>query len=616
MKKIKYLFYASVILLIGACEERSVEPDGFQDVAWLTSHNGNPGFQVDVVGGTAGFADLSQNPKSHRWEVDSGIFFLKGSITNGEINSVRQGNRKALEKYIAERKDTTSSDAVINVFFSYANPVIQVIDGQKRRVSKVRLVNTFTDSVTFRGRENVGSVWSDSLNAWLMETTFLIDVYDSLAGQVEVEANGGRVWDNYLGNEYDSLQTVTIFEGESVLFKDRTVYDRPDNVTIQIYDWPEDDGLPRVDPIRSENRPAYDPDAGRDGLVQVDFPAAGTFVTKYLVRRARATHGEDTPKAEHENQRRSAADSVWVPIKIVVKESEAPFSLSVAKELVEYDGMSSIITLESEVPFKDLVGGEEAHFTVTGDDMTEYTPTSVTLVDNADGQPMLLQLAVSHDFVYTDNVTVEFDGIGAPIVSLNGKRAMEAWGPVTVKVFDPNLLAQADIDWNFTKNGAGWLPTVHQGYGQRTDQLQFGFVTAGDGATVLRAWTEPLNGGSLNAVVTTDFENNAIAVPAGDYNFTMRFRLVQAANISPLEVRIYVADGTGHAQGPGGGQIAGYFFGNDSWKDGNWVDINSTVNLTQKLSGSVRFQMKFAEQPTDQAIVEFDDIRLTPVVVP
>ncbi|WP_109832741.1 hypothetical protein [Reichenbachiella versicolor] len=452
MKKIRLILSICALFALGACEETSLEPENFQDVGWMTSHNASESFQIDQVGGTAGFMNVSQNPIEMRWEVDSGVFFLEGSISNAEISEVKN-DRTILEKYIVEREDTTSNATTINVFFSRANPEIQEIAGVERRISKVRLFNSFKDSVVFRGRTDVGTVWSDSLNAWFIEREWLIDVYDSVAAQFELYKDGTLVYDNYLENEYDSLITQEIFEGESLLFKDRTVYDRPDNAIVRVYDWSDDlDQLGTA--LENVQKKAYHPDPAKDqnGEIPVDFNKEGTYLLQYVVKR----NADNETDVNHEKQRRAAQDSLYVPVKVVVKPSIAPFSINKATEESEYDGTVSTITLSTVVAMSEIAGDVTGNFTLSITGGASFNPTAVSLANDDDGLPTLLNLTFNYDFDFaTEVVKISYDGSGN-IVSSNSARTMEAWSDLKVSLYDPNVLAQAGWDWEFKSDGAGW----------------------------------------------------------------------------------------------------------------------------------------------------------------
>ena len=168
--------YIVILFLLGtlfsSCEKDETydEPNSFSDVGWYFSDTeGKLAISIDDY---ITFSDLSQGVLSHEWTIEEGNYYLKHPIQR--TDSVFD------DKIIGSG---TTTDKTVSVLF------------KKSGLQNVRLNNSFKDSVTFRGVINDGKdkvfIPSKKVDGnWVIDTTFVIDVYAKIVSKVRVEQNG------------------------------------------------------------------------------------------------------------------------------------------------------------------------------------------------------------------------------------------------------------------------------------------------------------------------------------------------------------------------------------------------------------------------------------------
>ncbi|WP_025761183.1 carbohydrate binding domain-containing protein [Dyadobacter tibetensis] len=194
-KNITTLLLAFVTLLVG-CSREYVEPSSFSDVGWYTSNFTQQTFKIGIDDFIS-FTDVSQNTLTHTWEISEGNHFLEGVITRRDT---------VLEKFIKKDAGLVSSDPTVHVYF------------KKGGIQTVRLRNTFPDSVTFRGLDTLHSVKEG--NVWVIDKTFMVDVYDTIVPQIEIRQDGVV--------RPLSKDTIFVEAGGKLEFVDLTTIGRPD----------------------------------------------------------------------------------------------------------------------------------------------------------------------------------------------------------------------------------------------------------------------------------------------------------------------------------------------------------------------------------------------------
>lgn len=164
-----------LVILISSCKDEYVEHGKLNDISFTTSLFRSAPWQV-AAGKFVIFSDLSQGALTHEWSIVSdSCSFLEGRILKGDT---------IFDQFKVPGLISTNKNATI-LFL-------------KGGVNKIRLRNTFSDSVCFRGStapaisgqpyvrfnypsKKVGSVW-------VIDTTFVVNVYGKTLFDPKVEA--------------------------------------------------------------------------------------------------------------------------------------------------------------------------------------------------------------------------------------------------------------------------------------------------------------------------------------------------------------------------------------------------------------------------------------------
>ena len=192
----------AIALIVSAifisCNNDYDAPNSNSDLGWYTSALRETEWKVGI-NKYMSFSDLSQGTIDHKWTISEGNYFLKGPIER--LDSV-------FDQFIVNRGATETTDKTIHVLF------------KKSGQQDIRLYNTFKDSVAFRGNDTIPAVKMG--DKWVMDTTFVVDVYDTIVPAIEI-----RRGEDILPHE-NPLDTIYIEAGNSLEFTDVTVIGRPD----------------------------------------------------------------------------------------------------------------------------------------------------------------------------------------------------------------------------------------------------------------------------------------------------------------------------------------------------------------------------------------------------
>ena len=278
MKKIVNICFMWLSLLaIISCEGDEIEAD-FSDIEvyvpnWAGTDDQLIGAQINVNDWLV-FMDLSQGAISHEWSTSdsTGIKFLQQNLPAIEPN----------ENYLAfidEEKGTTSNDFIAPVI--YTKPGLQGL----------RLYNTYRDSVGFSILGNVNRAEFDAdLNLWVIDTTFFVDVYDSITPDYLVRDFAGF---EIPLNLTDTVE-ITLRVGDFLTFVDKSTLGRPNDRTWTI------PGATLADPSADSIQAIYTQVTGEDQF----------FVPRLLSRRS----GDSVPRN---------SKSAIIPLRVKVLPPEA-----------------------------------------------------------------------------------------------------------------------------------------------------------------------------------------------------------------------------------------------------------------------------------------------------
>ncbi len=214
MKRIIHISLVLLVLItVISCEE---EEELFDDFVDMEVYVPNWAAEREMAGRVnindwLMFMDLSQGTTSHEWiTADStGIRFLQQELPPRNDNT----DPHYLD-FIDETKGTSTTDFLAPVIFT------------KPGLQGLRLFNTFEDSTGFALLGSVKAAEFDpEINLWVVDTTFFVDVYDSIRPAFRVKDVAG--FDIPL-NTVDTA-TVTVLVGESLTFIDESTVGRPNN---------------------------------------------------------------------------------------------------------------------------------------------------------------------------------------------------------------------------------------------------------------------------------------------------------------------------------------------------------------------------------------------------
>lgn len=369
MKNSLILFVLGFASIVVGCSDNTYEsPNSFSDVGWYTSALQSPTF-VTGINNYMTFSDLSVGETSHKWTIEEGNFYLKGPIALKE---------KTYDKYIIRPAVQETAEKTISVLFK--NPGFQ----------KVRLYNTFKDSVAFRGKNFVFPAKKIG-NEWVIDTTFSVKVYDTIVPKMQIKQNGAIV-------SFENPTDVIVLEAGSKLeFTDLTTQGEPTARTWKI-------GTA----------------TGTALVSTITFNRLGDFKGTFTVNRT----GSNIP---------SDNDTYAIPATFRVIPSTQPFVLT--GSIAEQEDETIRIPFNGE--FDTMTADQKSHFTVKVNNIVFPIQSIVVNTTNA----TTLDLKLKDKIYRPDVITVSYDGLGT-LKSVD-ERFPQAFADKSVKMHDVNLLGDA-----------------------------------------------------------------------------------------------------------------------------------------------------------------------------
>ncbi|WP_282035854.1 hypothetical protein [Saccharicrinis aurantiacus] len=403
MKNIKILFIFTILSSLMACEPEYEALNDYSAVDWYTTAFGN---EAKVsIGKYMSYSDLSHQALSHSWSFSdtSGCKFLKGSITTQD---------KEYEQFIDPDAGNESSDKTVHVLFT------------KEGMQSLRLYNTFSDEVTFFGNDTLYSEYKDGI--WVIDTTFVIDVYDSIQPAFKVYKDDVEIisvaYDSIpLQSEKDLWTEVEVTFGNSLTFVDLTEKGRPDT-----YSWEFKNATPEI---------------SEDSVSMIAFNSIGTFTGKFTASRS----DEDL----------AATKTKIVPLKIKVVPSNEDLIFKEANK-----ASSTVIELQTSggiAPFT----GQESTFTVHVTNPNGYDAS--VLVSEAKVNVLdatIIDLVLAEEIYNNDVIKVSYSG--NEIESLD-ERVLEIFTDELVAINIGNILDESVAgfeDADVLINSNYWVSTV------------------------------------------------------------------------------------------------------------------------------------------------------------
>jgi len=155
MKNIKIISALFILLFAVSCnDEEYIAPDTLSDVAWYVSIM--PGSPYNVVKGkSVSFIDASIGTLSHEWIIEDGAYYLKKGFETND----------SLPLFIDTNLGFVNKEKAVFILFTKVGP------------SKVRLYNTYSEPVTYRGTNQLKAKQDiNNPNIWVIDTTFVFNV--------------------------------------------------------------------------------------------------------------------------------------------------------------------------------------------------------------------------------------------------------------------------------------------------------------------------------------------------------------------------------------------------------------------------------------------------------
>ncbi|PKQ61393.1 hypothetical protein BZG02_15650 [Labilibaculum filiforme] len=394
MKNYILLMGFFALLFIVGCDDDDYEaPNEVTDVSWVTGvYPGQP--TVVNAGEHLSFMDLSQNVISHKWTIEDGNYFLNSKFTRADT---------ILDAFIIPDAGVETEEELINVLFKNAG------------LNKVRLYNTFPDSVSYNSKNELHAVKQGDV--WVIDTTFVVDVYSEIKPAFKVFHNNVEIL-SVTADEITSLadtatwKSYEIEAGDALKFVDLTTVGRPATRTWWLA------GGRTADNAASE--------------CLVSYMKMGEFKDN-LINASRVIPLGSAKK--------------YIPLKVNVIASTQPFV---------FDG--NLMEAESEV-ISFNVSGEVASTLGTENDFTAHVSNTngfdediaVKSVRVNGSDATKIELVLAAPIYNTDVVTVAY--AGGTIQSLD-ERELEAFTVQTVKMhFGASILDKSGYGFEGAANG-------------------------------------------------------------------------------------------------------------------------------------------------------------------
>ncbi|WP_297086568.1 hypothetical protein [uncultured Draconibacterium sp.] len=379
--KIKNILLLAVAFLVvfTACQDDEYEmPNDMAGIGWYTSAFRNEQIMIGI-NDFVSFSDVSQNAVSHTWTIPEGSFLLEGPISRTD---------SVLEDFIIPDAGLETTDLTIHVLFT------------KGGLQPVRLYNTFDKKVTFFGRDTLEAKKEGDL--WVIDTTFMVDVFDTIVPSVLIRQEGVEVPVNE--------DTIYVEAGGTLEFVDVSTVGRANS-----WEW-------RVAGEMST-----------DSAATIVFKKLGVFEATLNISR----QGESLP-GDYQFYR--------IPNPIKVIPSSKPWEL--AGDIVELEDETIQLPFNGEfLPFMN-----KNDFFVVKVNGEAFPISSVTIDAN---DATLLNIKLVDPIYRPDVITVSIlDGSG---INSSDYRSLTPFEDEPVMMHDVNLLSATG--YGFEDGGSAWSPS-------------------------------------------------------------------------------------------------------------------------------------------------------------
>lgn len=536
--KIIPIFILALLLFV-SCDNEDVEAlSDLSDATWTISEgrsNATVDSDIDYsknVYEHISFIDLSQNALSHKWHINKENKYLKREFTS----------KDSLPLFIDNTLDSISTKKAAHVMFL------------KPGINEVTIVNTFKDSVNFRGSNVISSIKKGDV--YEITRTWKVDVYDVIKPAVIISDKNGTVIFNSTTDDIPEKEedwvSVDVEAGDFLKFEDITIIGRPNGNNWRIG--------------ASSEKTAK-------GLRVKDFTffklgqgySAGTLTT--------SREGDDVP---------NASTSFTIPVKVNVIQSSQPFVLAnsgikrISDNVIEVAVTGEVKTLD----------GQESDFTVHVTNGSFDQDITVLKAEVSNLDKTKIHLTLESRLYNTDIATIDYKG--NTIFSLD-ERELEPFTTEPIKIVGDNILSEDHF--GFESAGKEWFI-------QHKDQWSYSSSIANSGSNSLKFETITANmGGNAKVQGTAATKLN---IPAATYTYSLKIYIDPNTDISKFRTNF-------------SGPWKPHVWALDGVTKGEWVTLSAEIDLKEydpSAKGKLIFQVNKSEVSSDEAKFFIDDISL------
>ncbi|WP_157208981.1 hypothetical protein [Mariniflexile maritimum] len=355
-------------------------PNSFSDVGWYFSKT--EGSLAVSIDGYLTFSDLSQGVVSHEWSIGEGSYYLKMPI--GKNDSIFDG------KTIGSG---TTPAKTISVWF------------RKSGLQPVRLYNVFNEKVTYRGvnaaKERIFIEAKEVGDKWVIDTTFMVDVYDTIVPKIKIKQNG------IVRDHTNPKDTIYVEAGDFVELFDESTIGRADT-----WEW-------KIGTEKSNTKDA-----------KLTLKKLGVFNGTFAISR----RGQNIP-GDYEFYR------IPAPFKVIP--SSKPF-VAIPANIKELKDQTIQVPFNGEfAPFTN----QKSFFTVN----VNGAPFTIASLEINPIDATILDIKLVDQIYRSDNITVSYNGNGT-------LRSTDTRVPVAFTNLPVAMFQHEVIKFTFESGGENFVP--------------------------------------------------------------------------------------------------------------------------------------------------------------
>ena len=413
MKNLKNLLVALTLIFVFGCVNDETLPPAFEDATWVTSVR--PGNLYSIREGEhVSFRDLSQNPLTHEFTIEEGNKYLNPDFNIGT---------DSLPLFINEELDLVNTNSDAHVLFLNSG------------INKVKLRNTFKDSLIYRGRDTIYAFPENGV--WVIENEWEVDVFGKLKPAFKVlDKNGDEILRVTGDEEVEkpngeipaSWPVIDVEAGDDLTFVDLTTDDRPNGRTWSLPFSKLADGA-----------------SVTDSVINTNYFSLGKFTAGNL----KSQRNEPLP---------TETNLKYIPLVINVIPSSKPFEVVSGIQIDSENVISFAVSGEIAI-----TNGSETDFTVNvknpNTSFDQNIPVSSVSANIND--KTILELKLSEAVYFDDEITLSYSG---NVIESVDTRILIAFGEQSVEKV---VTAESIIDPIFAGVegiGGNWKGANADGY--------------------------------------------------------------------------------------------------------------------------------------------------------